>query len=138
MAEKLRFELVSPERQLLSVEVDEVVAPGVEGDFGVLPGHTPFLTGLRVGELVYKINGVEDYVAVDRGFFEVVDDKVTVLAESAELGREIDLEEAIRRRLDAEKSLETARHEDELKFRDVEAKLKLELMRISVAERYRK
>lgn len=138
MAEKLKFELVSPEKQLLSVEVDEVVAPGVEGDFGVLPGHTPFLTGLRVGELVYKINGVEDYVAVDRGFFEVVDDKVTVLAESAELGREIDLEEAIRRKLEAEKSLESARHEDEMKFRNVEAKLKLELMRVSVAEKYRK
>lgn len=138
MAEKLKFELVSPERQLLSIEVDEVVAPGVEGDFGVLPGHTPFLTGLRIGELVYKINGVEDYVAVDRGFFEVVDDKVTVLAESAELGREIDLEEAIRRKLEAEKSLENARHEDEMKFRNVEAKLKLELMRVSVAEKYRK
>lgn len=138
MAEKLKFELVSPERQLLSIEVDEVVAPGVEGDFGVLPGHTPFLTGLRVGELVYKINGVEDYVAVDRGFFEVVDDKVTVLAESAELGREIDLEEAIRRKLEAEKSLENARHEDEMKFRNVEAKLKLELMRVSIAEKYRK
>lgn len=138
MAEKLKFELVSPERQLLSIEVDEVVAPGVEGDFGVLPGHTPFLTGLRVGELVYKINGVEDYVAIDRGFFEVVDDKVTVLAESAELGREIDLEEAIRRKLEAEKSLENARHEDEMKFRNVEAKLKLELMRVSVAEKYRK
>ena len=138
MAEKLKFELVSPERQLLSIEVDEVVAPGVEGDFGVLPGHTPFLTGLRVGELVYKVDGVEDYVAVDRGFFEVVDDKVTVLAESAELGREIDLEEAIRRKLEAEKSLESARHEDEVKFRNMEAKLKLELMRVSIAERYRK
>ncbi|UOD34912.1 F0F1 ATP synthase subunit epsilon [Deferribacteraceae bacterium V6Fe1] len=138
MAEKLKLELVSPEKQLLDIEVDEVVAPGVEGDFGVLPGHTPFLTALRVGELVYKQNGVEDYVAIDRGFFEVVNDKVTVLAESAELGREIDLEEAIRRKLEAEKELEAARHEDEVKFRKVEAQLRRELLRVSVAERYKK
>lgn len=138
MAEKLKLELVSPEKQLLDIEVDEVVAPGVEGDFGVLPGHTPFLTALRVGELVYKQNGVEDYVAIDRGFFEVVDDKVTVLAESAELGREIDLEEAIRRKLEAEKELEAIRHEDEVKFRKVEAQLRRELLRVSVAERYKK
>jgi len=138
MAEKLKLELVSPEKQLLDIEVDEVVAPGIEGDFGVLPGHTPFLTALRVGELVYKQNGVEDYVAIDRGFFEVVDDKVTVLAESAELGREIDLEEAIRRKLEAEKELEAIRHEDEVKFRKVEAQLRRELLRVSVAERYKK
>jgi len=54
MAEKLRLEIVSPERQLLSAEVDEIVAPGVEGEFGVLPGHTAFLTALKMGELIYK------------------------------------------------------------------------------------
>lgn len=138
MAEKLKFKLVSPERQLLDIDVDEVVAPGVEGDFGVLPGHTPFLTALRVGELVYKQNGVEEYVAIDRGFFEVVDDNVTVLAESAELGREIDLEEAIRRKLEAEKEFEAIKYEDEVKFRKVEAQLRRELLRVSVAERYKK
>ncbi|MCA1926872.1 MAG: F0F1 ATP synthase subunit epsilon [Calditerrivibrio sp.] len=137
MAEKLRLELVSPEKQLLSIDVDEIVAPGVEGEFGVLPGHTAFLTALRVGELVYKNNGKEDYVALERGFFEVVDNKVTVLAEGAELGREIDLEEAIRRKLEAEKALEHARHEDEIKFRKAEAQLRRELLRVSVAEKYK-
>ncbi|MGA1861718.1 F0F1 ATP synthase subunit epsilon [Deferribacter thermophilus] len=138
MADKLRFILVSPERELINEEVDEVIAPGVEGDFGVLPGHTPFLTALRVGELIYKKDGVEEYVAIDRGFLEVADDVVTVLAESAELGREIDLEEAIRRKLEAEKALEAARREDEIKFRKVEAQLQRELLRVSVAERYKK
>ncbi len=138
MAEKLRLELVSPERQLLSIDVDEVVAPGVEGEFGVLPGHTAFLTALRVGELTYKVNGKEEYVAIEKGFFEVVNDKVTVLAEGAELGREIDLEEAIRRKLEAEKALEALRHEDELKFRKAEAQLRRELLRVAIAEKYRK
>jgi len=112
MAEKLRLEIVSPERQLLSAEVDEIVAPGVEGEFGVLPGHTAFLTALKMGELIYKQGGKEEYVALERWFFEVVDNKVTVIAEGAELGREINLEEAIRRKLEAEKALEQARHED--------------------------
>jgi len=138
MADKLRFILVSPERELINEEVDEVIAPGVEGDFGVLPGHTPFLTALRVGELIYKKDGVEEYVAIDRGFLEVADDVVTVLAESAELGREIDLEEAIRRKLETEKALEAARREDEIKFRKVEAQLQRELLRVSVAERYKR
>ncbi|MGA1847368.1 F0F1 ATP synthase subunit epsilon [Deferribacter abyssi] len=138
MADKLQFILVSPERELLNEEVDEVIAPGVEGDFGVLPGHTPFLTALRVGELVYKKDGQEEYVAIDRGFLEVSDNKVTVLAESAELGREINLEEAIRRKLEAEKELESVRKEDEIKFRKVEAQLQRELLRIAVAEKYKK
>jgi F-type H+-transporting ATPase subunit epsilon len=138
MAEKLRLEVVSPEKQLLSIDVDEVVAPGVEGEFGVLPGHTAFLTALRLGELTYKVNGKEDYVAIEKGFFEVVNDKVTVLAEGAELGREIDLEEAIRRKLEAEKALEHLRHEDEIKFRKAEAQLRRELLRVSIAEKYKK
>ena len=138
MAEKLRLEVVSPEKQLLSIDVDEVVAPGVEGEFGVLPGHTAFLTALRLGELTYKVNGKEDYVAIEKGFFEVVNDKVTVLAEGAELGREIELEEAIRRKLEAEKALEHLRHEDEIKFRKAEAQLRRELLRVSIAEKYKK
>jgi F-type H+-transporting ATPase subunit epsilon len=138
MAEKLKLELVSPERKLLSIEVDEVVAPGVEGYFGVLPGHTPFLTALRIGELAYKIGGKEEYVAIDRGFIEVLNDNVVVLAESAELGREIDLEEAIRRKLEFEKELEKTRHEDERIFRRTEAELMRELVRVSIAEKYKK
>lgn len=138
MAEKLKLELVSPERKLLSIEVDEVVAPGVEGYFGVLPGHTPFLTALRIGELAYKIGGKEEYVAIDRGFIEVLNDNVVVLAESAELGREIDLEEAIRRKLEFEKELEKTRHEDERIFRRTEAGLMRELVRVSIAEKYKK
>lgn len=136
MAEKLHLELVSPERALASLEVDEVVAPGVEGDFGILPGHTPFLSALRLGELVYKVDGKEEYVALDRGFLEVNEDRVIVLAEGAEMGREINLEEAIRRKLDAEKALEELRNGDNIRFLDAEAKLYRELLRVSVAEKY--
>lgn len=138
MAEKLKFELVSPERLLLSVEIDEVVAPGVEGEFGILTGHAPFLTALNVGELVYKIDGKVEYAAVDRGFLEVNNDKVIVLAEDAELGREINLNDAIARKLAAEKELENARKLDDKALIACELKLKKELLRLGVAEKYGK
>jgi len=138
MAEKLKLEIVSPERLLLSTEVDEVVAPGVEGYLGVLPGHTPFLTALRIGELAYKKDGTTEYVAIDRGFLEVLNDKVSVLAESAELGREIDLEEAIRRKLEMEHEVEKLRHDDERVFKRAEAELMRELVRVSIAEKYKR
>ncbi len=137
MAEKLKLELVSPERKLLDIEVDEVVAPGVEGDFGVLPGHTPFLTALSIGELIYKNDGNTEYAAIDRGFLEVNEDKVIVLAESAELGREIDLEEAIRRKVEIEQALNESRKADSDQFVKMEAELKKELMRVSIAEKYK-
>ena len=138
MAEKLLFELVSPQKLLLSMEVDEVVAPGVEGEFGVLSGHAPFLTALNIGELIYKFDGKVEYAAIDQGFLEVNEDKVIVLAEDAELGREINLEEAIRRKLEAEKALEAARKKDEKTLMECEIKLKKELLRLGVAERYKK
>jgi len=137
MAEKLKLELVSPERKLLYIEVDEVVAPGVEGDFGVLPGHTPFLTALSIGELIYKYDGNTEYAAIDRGFLEVNEDKVIVLAESAELGREIDLEEAIRRKVEIEQALNESRKADSDKFVKMEIELKKELTRVSIAEKYK-
>lgn len=137
MAEKLKLELVSPERKLLDLEVDEVIAPGVEGEFGVLPGHTPFLTALSIGELTYKHDNTIEHAAIDRGFMEVNDDKVIILAEGAELGKEIDLEEAIRRKVEKEKELESARQEESHKFSKAEADLRRELNRVSVAERYK-
>ncbi|MEC9492090.1 F0F1 ATP synthase subunit epsilon [Flexistipes sp.] len=137
MAEKLKLELVSPERKLLDLEVDEVIAPGVEGDFGILPDHTPFLTALNIGELIYKHDKTTEYAAIDRGFLEVNNNRVIILAEGAELGREIDLEEAIRRKVEKEQELEAARQEESHKFSKAEIELMRELNRVSVAERYK-
>ncbi|MDR2884591.1 MAG: ATP synthase F1 subunit epsilon, partial [Deferribacteraceae bacterium] len=87
MAGKLFLELVSPERQIISTEVDEVYAPGVEGDLGILPDHTTFVCALRPGEFRYTIGNEVEYVALDGGFLEVKDNKVSVLADGAEMGR---------------------------------------------------
>ena len=84
MAGKILLEVVTPEKQLLSQQVDEVIAPGSEGDFGVLPGHCHFLSTLRIGELRYRVGDQTNHMAVLWGFAEVTPTKVTVLAEIAE------------------------------------------------------
>ena len=93
MAENIQLEVVTPEKAVVSEDVQIVMAPGTEGEFGVLSGHTPFLTTLKIGTLHYKDEkGTEHYVFVSGGFVEALPDKVTVLAESAERRRDIDLE----------------------------------------------
>jgi F-type H+-transporting ATPase subunit epsilon len=101
----MRFELATPTRLLVSADVDEVVAPGTEGYFGVLPGHAPFLTTLGAGELTYRQGREEHHLAVVGGFAEVSGDRVIVLAEDAERPEEIDRERAERARQRAEQRL---------------------------------
>lgn len=81
---KLRFSLVAPERELFSGEVDQVNAPGSEGDFGVLPGHAPFMTTLREGPVAVINGGTTRTFTVRGGFADVTPDGLTILAESAE------------------------------------------------------
>lgn len=94
MAGTLLLEVVTPEHLLLSQEVEEVIAPGAEGDFGVLPGHCHFLSSLRIGELRYRVGETTSYMSVLWGFAEVTPRKVTILAEIAEKAEEIDVERA--------------------------------------------
>jgi F-type H+-transporting ATPase subunit epsilon len=100
------FELATPTRMLVTAEVDEVVAPGVEGYFGVLPGHAAFLTTLGPGEVTYRSGQTEHRVAVTGGFAEVRAERVIILAENAERPEEIDRERAERARQRAEMRLQ--------------------------------
>jgi F-type H+-transporting ATPase subunit epsilon len=100
------FELATPTRMLVTAEVDEVVAPGVEGYFGVLPGHAAFLTMLRPGEVTYRSGQTEHRVVVTGGFAEVRAERVIILAENAERPEEIDRERAERARQRAEMRLQ--------------------------------
>jgi F-type H+-transporting ATPase subunit epsilon len=138
MAAKLFLEIVSPERQYVSMEVDEVYAPGAEGDLGILPDHTTFFCALRQGEFRYSIGGNVEYVALEGGFLEVRDNKVTVLADGAELGKDINIEEALRRKLQVEKDLEDDRLRENKQYDQLQAKLMRELLRLDVAGKYRK
>jgi len=106
MAEKLFLEVVTPQKAIVSEEVEIVVAPGSEGEFGVLKGHTTFLTSLKVGTLRYKdLNGKERYLFINGGFAEVLPDKVTILAESAERRKDIDVQRALKAKERAEQRL---------------------------------
>lgn len=109
----IQLDIVTPERRLVSVEVDQVRAPGAQGSFGVLPGHTPLLTVMEPGELVYQSGGRDHRYFVGGGFVEVRDDRVTVLAESAERVEEIDVDRATRALEEAQKRLQTLREEED-------------------------
>ena len=91
---KLILEIVTPDRSLVREEVDEVELPGSEGYFGVLPGHTPLLSMLKVGEMWYRIGRETRYLAVAGGFVEVLPDRVTVLARIGERAEDIDVARA--------------------------------------------
>ena len=113
MASTIRLELVTPERLLLSEEVDEVVLPGYEGEFGVLPGHTQFLAILNIGVLWYRKGSAVKKIALGGGFAEVTHDRVVVLADTAERADEIDVERAQRARDRAEARLKELSMDDE-------------------------
>lgn len=132
MAEKLQLEMVTPYRKILSEQVDEVTAPGTIGEFGLLPGHTPILTTLNIGELSYKQDGKEFHVAVNWGYVEVDDDTVTVLVETAETADQIDLERAKAALGRAEEALKTLDAEDK-QFKIMEAALERAVIRIQVS-----
>ena len=132
MADKLKLELVTPYKKVLTEEVDEITATGALGEFGVLPGHAPFLTSLKIGEFSYKTGGGVQHLAVNWGYFEVEDDKVTVLVETAEKADEIDLQRAKAALGRAEEALKKLTPEDK-DFRIYEAALERAMIRMQVA-----
>jgi len=135
MANKILLEVVTPDRLLVSKEVDVVVATGVDGEFGVLYGHVPFLATLDIGELRYRDGNEVEYLAVAGGFAEVTGKKITVLAEAAELAEEIDVQRAEKARERAERRLEEARKREEIDYARAEAALRRALVRLRVASR---
>ncbi len=132
MAEKLKLEMVTPYKRVLSEEVDEVTAPGAVGEFGVLPDHTSLLTTLKVGDLTYKQGGETFHVAVNWGYVEVEDNVMTVLVETAEPADQIDLERAKAALSRAEEALKTLSSEDK-EFKVMEAALERAMIRVQVA-----
>ena len=132
---KLTLEIVTPDRALVSEQVDEVQLPGSEGYFGVLPGHTPLLASLQVGELWYRIGQEKHYLAVAFGFVEVLPDRVTVLAQIAEKAHEIDVARAEAAKKRAEEVV-AQRHTD-MDFERARVALMKSLIRLQVASRAR-
>jgi F-type H+-transporting ATPase subunit epsilon len=130
----LHLEIVTPERLAYEDDVDMVLVPGIDGELGILPHHTPLVSLLGVGELEIRKGGTSESFAIAGGFLQVRPDKVVVMAETADLASEIDLEKAQEARREAEKMLETGFHEG-ADLAAARAQLQQALMRIRVAER---
>ena len=133
--QKLLLEIVTPDRALVREEVDEVQVPGSEGYFGVLPGHTPLLATLKIGELWYRIGQEKHYLAIAGGFAEVLPDRVTILAQIAEHAQDVDFARAEAARKRAEERL--ARPPQDLDFERARIALMKALIRIQVSARAR-
>ena len=133
---KLQFEIVTAERIVHSDEVDLIVVPGVEGEMAILPSHAPLMTMLQPGELVVRKGGVDSSIFVSGGFFELMNDKVTILADSAERAEEIDLARAEEAKKRAEERYEL-RAQADVDAARAEAALRRSLMRLKVLERSR-
>jgi len=134
MAETIRLDIVTPERVLFSEAVDMVTAPGALGEFGVLPGHAAFATTLEAGEVSIRKENQVQFGAISGGFAEVGGDKITILADTAEMAREIDLERAQAAKTRAEEALKSLTNEDS-QCQEKVAALKRAENRIRVAAR---
>jgi len=132
----LLLEIVTPERLAYSDEVDSVTLPGAEGELGVLPHHAPLLSTLGIGELTYRQGTTQHHLALTGGFAEVRNDKVIVLADTAELPQDIDRGRAERARERAEQRL-SGRSQDETDYARAAAALARAVTRIQVSGRGR-
>lgn len=130
--DKLRLTIVTPYGQLLSEDVDEVTAPGSEGEFGVLSGHMPFFTTLKIGILTYKVGTEQKYVFINSGYAEVTHDKVVIVADSAERAEDIDVERALKAKERAEERLKKM---EQIDVARATAALERATMRIQLAQK---
>jgi F-type H+-transporting ATPase subunit epsilon len=130
----LKIDVVTAERVVYSAEVDAVIAPGMEGQLGILPHHAPLMTTLQSGELVIRKGGQEESLAISGGFLEVRPDRVIVLADQAERAEEIDIARAEAARKRAEERLKD-RHAAGIDATRAETALRRAMARLSVAEK---
>jgi F-type H+-transporting ATPase subunit epsilon len=139
LPDSIELIIVTPERQLLRQSVVEVTLPGADGQIGVLPGHAPLITELGIGELTYtpKGGGELGHLAVLSGFAEVLGDRVTVLAETAERAEEIDVDRAEKARKRAEERLTSASSDPNVDWARAAIALQRSLIRIQVAKKRR-
>ena len=133
---KIILEVVTPEKVVVSQEVDMVVAPGTEGEFGILPGHVLFLSGIIPGEMRYNSGTETVSLVVSTGFAEVSGDKVSILVDAAERGTEVDIGRAQQAAERARERLAKGKSADDIDYSRAEIALKRAIARIKVAEKF--
>ncbi len=135
MGNQIMLEVVTPHRLELQKQVDYVVAPTIDGIVGVLPGHIRLITQLATGVLRYEIDGENNFMAVSEGFMEVTPQKVIILAEAADLPENVDVEQALEEKRQAEEAL---RHSlvEKINYNQTEITLARAINKIEVAKKY--
>ena len=133
MPDTFQLEIVTPEKKVVETPAEEIQIPGRNGYLGIMPGHAPLITELAVGEITFHANGHDERLAVAWGFAEVLPDKVTILAETAEMAEEIDIERARAAKERAEKRLRSP--DPEMDLNRVTVALERALIRLQVASR---
>ena len=133
MENKIRLEIVTPYGQILGEDVDEIATSGSEGDFGVLPGHVNFITTLKIGMLTYRKGNEMKFVFINSGYAEVGPEKVTILADSAEISEDIDVERAKAAMKRAEERL---RQQEKIDVARATAALERATIRVQLAEKH--
>ncbi len=135
MAQQIRLEVVTPTGAVVNDDVDIVNAPGYGGDFGVLANHAPFLSTIKIGVLTYETGKTRESLMISGGFCEVSNNKITFLVESAEYGKMIDVDRAMKAKERAEKRLaQAAQHDESLNRARAEAALQRALARLKVSK----
>lgn len=131
MAETIHLQIITPDRALVREDVEQVQIPGKNGDLGILPGHAPLISEMRIGEISYKQGGTTQYLAVAWGFVEVLPHQVTILADTAERAEDIDVKRAEEAKAKAEEQLQKAA--PDLDYAAVQHALKRAEVRLEVA-----
>jgi len=132
----MRLEIITAERRVYSDDVDVVVAPGIEGQLGILPRHAPLMTALQPGELMIRKDGQETYLAITGGFMEVLGNQVTILADAAERSEEIDEQRAQQA---VERARERIQHrEADIELEEALSSLRRAQVRLNVVRRRRR
>lgn len=132
----IKLEIITAERQVIADDVNAVIAPGIEGELGILPHHAPLMTMLKPGELIIRKDSEETYMSVSGGFLEIRPDKIIILADACERAEEIDIERAEEAKRRAEEVLKS--RPPEVDFAQTQAALLRSLIRLKVAERRRR
>lgn len=135
MAEQIRLEVVTPAGSVVNEDVNIVNAPGYGGDFGVLANHAPMLSTIKIGTLTYEKDKSRELLMISGGFCEVSNNKITFLVESAEFGRDIDVDRAMKAKERAERRLAQAKsHDENINITRAEAALQRAMARLKTAK----
>ena len=135
MAQQIALEVVTPNGAVVNEDVDIVNAPGYGGDFGVLANHAPFLSTIKIGILTYETGKKRENLMISGGFCEVSNNKITFLVESAEFGKQIDVERAMKAKERAEKRLaQAASSDDSINIARAEAALQRAIVRLKLSK----